>query len=139
MYKKNIYYIILCFCLLVITIGCLEKTNEKLNFDNIILESNVVELVNASMDFKYDKNDSITRIEVTYLFKNIVNHIIEKLNITIKFFDKDNNLIGFGGPKYIRNLPIGYIETYVMEANKIIYDDTNSNLIDHCVIIAMED
>ena len=139
MYKKNIYYISICICLLIIPIGCLEKTNEKQYFNNITLESNVVELVNASMNFKYDKTNSITRIEVTYLFKNIVNHIIEKLNITIKFFDKDNNLIGFGGPKYIRNLPIGYIETSVMEANKILYDDTNSNLIDHCVIIAIED
>lgn len=139
MNKKNVTSIILCIFLLIINVGCLEKTNNKLNFDGITLESNVVELANASMNFKNDKTNSTTRVEVIYLFKNIANHIIGKLNITINFFDKNNNLIASGGPKYIRNLPIGYIETYVMEANKIIYDGPKSNLIDHCIINAIED
>ncbi len=139
MNKKKITSIILIICLLIILIGCLEKTNHKINFDGITLESNVVELANASMNFKYNKTNSTTRVEVIYLFKNIANHIIEKLNITINFFDKNNNLIASGGPKYIRNLPTGYTETYAMEANKIIYEGQKSNLIDHCIINAKED
>lgn len=138
--NKKIFAILLLYVVFIfLYTGCIEKQDDKLTFDRITLESNVVELVNASMNFKYDKTDSITRVEVVYLFKNIANYIIEKLNITIKFFDENNNLIAVGGPKYIRNLPINYIETSEMEANKITYEGLDTNLISQCKIIAIEE
>ena len=136
---KKIIYLILTINLIMLNVGCLEKTNDKLYFDNIILESNVVELVNASMNFKYDKTNTITRVEVIYLFKNIANYIIKKLNITVEFFDTENNLIAISETKYIRNMPVNYVETSVMEANIITYENSDSNLIDHCRIIAIEE
>jgi hypothetical protein len=139
MNKKRYTLLSLCIILIFLCIGCTEKQEDELTFDNITLESNVVELINASMNYKYDKTETITRVEVIYLFKNIADYIIEKLNITVQFFDKNNNLIATAGPKYIRNLPVNYVETSIMEANKIIYEGPKSNLIDHCKIIAIDE
>lgn len=138
--NKNIIFIIFINLVVIISLtGCNEKVEKKQNFDGISIESNVVELINASMNFKYNSTNEITGVEVIYLFHNIVDHIIEKLNITIHFFDKDFNLVAIGGSKYIRNLPIDYYEQTAMEPNKIYYEGVNSSIIDNCKIIAIEE
>jgi len=137
-FRKKIIIIFIIFILLSLN-GCYEEKETELKFDGITLKSEVVELVNASLNFKYNKTNSITRVEVIYLFHNIANHIINKLNITIHFFDVNNNIVAVGGPKYLRNLPIDYIETSAMEANKISYEGLNISIIDHCKIIAIEE
>jgi hypothetical protein len=129
---------------LIITIfilfsGCVQEKTKEITFENITLESEVVELLNASLDFKYDKSKIITRAEVSYLFHNIAGHIIETLNVTVNFYDMDNNLVAKGGPKYLRNLPIDYEEKYYFEPNRILYDGPEAYAIDHCRIIAVEE
>lgn len=133
--RKKIIIIFIIFILLFLN-GCYEEKKPELKFDGITLESDVVELVNASLNFKYNKTNSITCVEVIYLFHNIADQIINKLNVTIHFFDINNNIIAKGGPKYLRNLPIDYIETSAMEANKISYEGLNTSIINHCKIIA---
>ena len=132
--KKKLILII-CLILIIITFlnGCQEtksiKSNDK---KKIFFESNVVELINSNIIFHKDK-DKIIRVEVNYLFKNLLNEPVE-LEITVEFYDKDDNLLHTGGPKYIDLLPL-YSEVNILPANSIEYFGENIEFVDHVVIV----
>ena len=84
--------------------GCQEQQLEPARFKDIALESTVVELVNASLDFSYNDTNMIIKVDVQYLFHNIAGRTIDDLKITVEFLDKNGTLVAIGGPKYIHNL-----------------------------------
>ena len=105
------------------------------NFEGITFESGVVELVNASLDFHED-NNVITKVDVKYLFRNIVGRAVE-VSVIVEFYDKNDNLLVTRGPKYI-NLPKDYVETVYSPANIISYSGEKVSEVDHVRIIAEE-
>jgi len=126
--------------------GCmsLDPSTEG-NFENISLESSVVELANASLIIHEDKDyteDSepimvIQKVDVEYLFKNIAGRTIN-VTVNVEFYDIDNNLLYVGGPKIIHNLLKDYTERTKTEANIISYSGSNVADVDHAKIIVVE-
>lgn len=117
--------------------GCVFQggVTVKNNFEGITFESSVVELVNASLDFREDRN-VITKVDVKYLFRNIAGRAVE-VSVIVEFYDKNDNLLVTRGPKYI-NLPKDYVETVYSPANIISYSGEKVSEVDHVRIIAEE-
>lgn len=125
------------FLMLGVLNGCVFQggVTVKNNFAGITFESSVVELVNASLDFHEDKN-VITKVDVKYLFRNIAGRAVE-VSVIVEFYDKNNNLLAIGGPKWI-SLAKGYTEQGIGPANIISYSGEKVSEVDHVRIIAKE-
>ena len=126
--------------------GCTSiDPNTEDNFENISLESSVVELANASLIIHEDKDYTedlepimvIQKVDVEYLFKNIAGRTIN-VTVNVEFYDIDNNLLYVGGPKIIHNLLKDYTERTKTEANIISYSGSNVADVDHAKIIVVE-
>jgi uncharacterized protein YcfL len=134
--KKQLILII-CLILLLTTFlnGCQETESIKTNDEQkIFFESSVVELKESDIIFHKD-DDKIVRVEVNYLFRNLLNEQVE-LEITVEFYDKNDNLLHTGGPKYIELIPL-WSEVTILPANSIDYkDDENVEFVDYVVIVA---
>ena len=120
--------------------GCQEQgvTTDE-NFEGIYLESNVVELAYATLEFHttYDfehEEDIIEKVDVKYLFHNIAGRDIN-INVTVKFYDKDNNLLELIVGQKTSNLFKDYTESMV---NIISYSGEQVTEVDHVKIIAIE-
>ena len=118
--------------------GCQENQTNEVTFEGIELQSEVVELVNASLDFTYNEFNEIEKVEVQYLFHNIADRLIKDLKVTVEFYDANNKMIAASGEKHILNLPENYTEKTLLEANKIHYEGLDAYLINHVKIIAVE-
>ena len=127
--------LIICLILIITTFlnGCQEsesvKTNEK---KEIFFESSIVELKDSDIIFHKDEG-IIIRVEVFYLFKNLLNEQVD-LKIIVEFYDKDDNLLHIGGPKYI-DLPPLYSEVNISPANSIEFLGENVEFVDHVAIV----
>lgn len=126
--------------------GCTSiDPNTEDNFENISLESSVVELANASLIIHEDKDYTedlepimvIQKVDVEYLFKNIAGRTIN-VTVNVEFYDIDNNLLYVGGPKIIHNLLKDYTERTKTEANIISYSGSKVADVDHAKIIVVE-
>ena len=139
--KKFVIMIsILCFLAAVFFSGCEENKNTSVEFEDVVLISNVVELVNASLDLIEDTDHVVYRAEVRYLFHNIAQRDIETLKITAEFFDVNGSLLGSGGPKFIHNFPEDYVERgYSPSANIISFEDPLAALVDSVRLIVVEE
>ena len=137
MNKKGLLIINLIIFFIILLSGCQEQkaTTSGKKFENIILESDVVELVDASLIFNEEDNVKL-RVDVEYLFRNIAGREIT-ITITVEFYDKNNNLLSTEGPKYITLLK-DYTETSVLGANIISYSEENASEVDHVKIVAVE-
>jgi len=89
-------------------------------------------LKESNLIFHKDDN-KIIRVEVNYLFRNLLNEQVE-LEITVEFYDKNDNLLHTGGPKYI-DLPPLYSEANILPANSIDYLGENVELVDYVEIV----
>ena len=143
--KKLVVFICLLSALFLMS-GCITQnsgTNER--FENISLESSVVELANASIikheGYDFDEYGEpipvIEKVDVNYLFHNIAGRTVN-ISVTVEYYDKDNNLLYTGGPKVINNLLEDYTEKNIFGANTISYDGSNVADVDHVKIIAIE-
>ncbi len=134
--KKQLILII-CLILIITTFlnGCQETESIKTNDEKkIFFESNVVELKESDIIFHKDE-DKIVSVEVNYLFKNLLNEQVE-LEITVEFYDKNDNLLYTGGPKYIELIPL-WSEVNILPANSIDYkEEEYVEFVDHVVIVA---
>ena len=136
--RKNLFF--LGFSLIVVVgffSGCQESKIEAASFEGITLESSIVELVNASLNYYYDEYKEVERVEVKYLFHNIAERDIDT-EITIECYDENDNIITILGPKYI-SLPDDYTEYgFSPTVNILSYDGENAYMIDHVTIVAVE-
>ena len=135
--KKKIFLIILLLIIISTCLsGCLETESTKVEErKKVTLESSVVALKDSDLIFHKDGN-RIIRVEAKYLFRNLVNDDIN-LVVTVEFYDKNDNLLATGGPKYINLIPL-YSEQKYLGANSIEYSEENAELVDHIVIVAEE-
>lgn len=137
---KKVLWIIVTIILFITVFFCgcqEEKTPNNQNlFENITLQSNVVELSDASLNFISD-NDVVYRVDVKYLFHNIAGRDIT-IKVYVEFFDKENNLINTSQPKYI-SLLTNYTEQDISPANIISYSKERVTDVDHIKIIAEEE
>jgi len=135
---KKLGAISLIFLLIGVFSGCQEQ--EAADIDtipaNIQLDSELVKLVNGSIKYITD-GPRVLRTEVEYLFKNIAGKILS-IEVTAEFYDKNDMLLYTGGPKYIENMPIDYIETEVFPPNTITYTGIDAGNVDHVKIIVIE-
>lgn len=139
--KKSLWLIgVIIFLMITVLSGCLfgeqEAATVQNNFEGITFESSVFELVDASLDF-YEKRNVVTRVDVKYLFRNIAGRAVYDVKVTVEFYDKNNNLLAVGGPKFI-SLAKGYTEQGIGLANIISYSGEKVSEVDHVSIIAEE-
>ena len=134
MIKKGCILFILLLFLLVFLSGCQEQKSINVNegFENIELESDLVKLVYGNFSIVKDKN-VIIRAEVEYLLKNIAGRDV-RLNVTVDFYDKENNLL-FKSPYKEIDLPKDYEEQIV---NTAVYDGDFVSEVEHAKIIVEE-
>ena len=72
--------------------GCQEETTENNTIpENITLESDVVDLVFADF-IEHKEAGNTIRVEVQYLFRNIVSRNINVL-VYVEFYDNEDNLL----------------------------------------------
>jgi len=135
--KKNL--LVLGFLIiLIISIfnGCQEqKAVETSYLEGIQFESELVELIHSKV-IKRTEGEKVLNIDVEYLFKNIADRDIN-LKVFVEFYDKNNELLYTGGPKYI-NLLNGWAEQGVSPTNIISYSGKQVGKVDHVKIIVLE-
>ncbi len=148
MNKKLLIVISIIMIAVIVLCGCNEQkaltAGEK--DGQIKLQSNVVELHQSSFDVNtkivYDSYtdetyEVVENIEIKYLFKNIVDRSIN-IEINAEFYDKNDKLIGIGGPKSIGPIPKDYTEKSYTTQNSIIYDGSNVADIEYVLLIVEE-
>ena len=130
------------FCIIIIVgalSGCQESEIEAITFDNITLESSIVEFANASFKPFINKDDVTWKIEVTFQLHNIAERTIGPVEITCYFYDIHDNVIDIQGPKKIEGMPTDYTEKPGDSGfNKFIYMDNDAGEIDHAKIVVVE-
>ena len=108
MEKKFLFLGVSIILLTIAFSGCQEEaTSVKKTFDKISFDSDILEIVNGSLDITEDK-EIITRVEVTLYFKNLLNKDIN-LEYVVEFCDKNDNVL-FEKPYEIINFPAEYTE-----------------------------
>jgi hypothetical protein len=119
-------------CVAVTLSGCQDSGSSREDYSNIF-ESDVVKLVNFSMELEKDKFGVISKVMLNGRIENIVDRMIN-LNITAIFFDENDGILGdkvftiYG----LRNKPNpGYSTTFT-----IIYEEENVSKVDHVRIYA---
>ncbi len=106
--------------------GCQEEaTSVEKTIENISFDSDILELVNGSLDITKDK-EIITRVEVTLYFKNLLDEDIN-VEYVVEFCDKNDNVL-YDKPYKINNLPAEYTE---MSPNIFLYHGENVADFDH--------
>ncbi|NHJ40550.1 MAG: hypothetical protein FK731_11005 [Asgard group archaeon] len=114
--------------------GCQQQgtiTDDTLN--NVMLESDLVELVYSIINFNKDDQNKIFSVEVQYRFRNIANRNIE-INVFAEFYDIKDNLLAKEGPKEIY-IPKGWTEQGISPANILTYYGENAAEVDYVKLI----
>ncbi len=88
-------------------------------FENIFFYTDILELVNGSLDITEDK-EIITRVEVTLYFKNLLDEVIH-VEYVVEFCDKNDNVL-YDKSYEIKNLPAEYTE---MSPDIFLYHEEN--------------
>ena len=117
--------------------GCQQQgtiTDDNLN--NVMLESDIVELVYSIINFNKDDQNKIFSVEVQYRFRNIANRNIE-INVFAEFYDTKDNLLAKEGPKEII-IPKGWTEQGTSPANILTYYGENAAEVDYVKLIVEE-
>lgn len=106
--------------------GCQEEaTSIEKTFEDISFDSDILELVNGSLDITKDK-EIITRVEVTLYFKNLLDEDIN-VEYVVEFCDKNDNVL-YDKPYEIKNFPAEYVE---MSPDIFLYHGENVADFDH--------
>lgn len=106
--------------------GCQEEaTSIEKTFEDISFDSDILELVNGSLDITKDK-EIITRIEVTLYFKNLLDEDIN-VSYVVEFCDNNDNVL-YDEPYGINYLPAEYTET---QPNIFLFHGENVADFDH--------
>ena len=88
--------------------GCQEEaTLVEKTFENISFDSDILDLVNGSLEVAEDR-EIITRVEVTLYFKNLLDEIIN-VKYMVEFCDENDNVL-YNKSYEIKNFPAGYTE-----------------------------
>ena len=119
----------LCIFLLGIVIfisitlcGCQSNQVEDNTYEDIF-ESDVVTLINYSLDLNENKSGVITKATINGIIKNSVDRKIS-VNITAEFYNNNDYLLGKSWYK-INNMPIDYQTTFTIIYNKNNVADVN--------------
>lgn len=145
--KKHLLMVLFgCVFLSIMLSGCQEQQATTSKFEKISLKSDVVELVEATLDFQVHYNyDEFTdeaievrdAAEVKYRFHNIAGKDIT-VKIMAEFYSAYDNLLYTGGPKTIF-LFKDYTDQYVSPTTNIItYKGSKVAEVDHVLLIAEE-
>jgi len=126
MEKKLVFLGVGIIVLTIAFSGCQEEaTSVEKTFEKISFDSDILELVNGSLDITEDK-EIITIVEVTLYFKNLLD---EEINVeyVVEFCDKNDNVL-YEEPYGIKYLPAKYTE---ISPRMLLYSGENVADFDH--------
>jgi hypothetical protein len=117
--------------------GCQEeKTGNNTIPENITIESDVVDLVFADF-IEHKESGNIIRVEVQYLFRNIVSRNINVL-VYFEFYDYEDNLL-YTSENKTANYPEGHIDENINPLwSSVLYDGDDADKVDYVKIIVNE-
>ena len=131
---------------IIVLCGCIgNKTALNAGNEQLKLQSSVVEFQDSSFNistklvkdtYTDETYEIVDSIEVKYLFKNIAGRPIH-IEATAEFYDKNDKLVGIGGPTSIY-LPKDYTEKSYTLQNSIIYDGSNVADVKYALLIVEE-
>jgi len=126
MEKKLVFFGVGVILATIAFSGCQEEaTSVEKTFEDISFDSDILELVNGSLDITKDK-EIITRVEVTLYFKNLLDEDIN-VEYVVEFCDKNDNVL-YDEPYGIKYLPAEYTE---MSPDIFLYHEENVADFDH--------
>ena len=125
--KKNTFIFGIGVVLLIIVnlTGCDEKGVEVEEENLIFFDSDIVELVESSLDFT-KSGGKIVQADVSVRFRNLLDKTIN-WTYAVKFCDKDDN-VHYQDSLIFGNMPPRYIE---QSPNIFSYTGDKANYIDH--------
>lgn len=138
--KKKL--LVICSIILLILLalgGCTsteQKATETKKAEEINFTSDVLQIINSSVDIQEDKG-IIYNVVVTLYFKNLLNNIIN-VNYTVDFCDINNNIL-YSKQYRINNIPKNYIfytpDVFSYNGENIIdFDHVNIHIVDYEII-----
>ena len=132
--KKNLLAIGIGIILMTIVLsGCQEEgTTVKKTFENIYFDSEILELVEGSLNFT-DDNGIITKADLMLRFKNILNETIS-VTFNVEFCDKNDNVL-YSKPYSINSFPAGWAER---SPNRFSYYGNDVADVDHVNVLIVE-
>jgi hypothetical protein len=146
MNKKLLIIISIMMSTIIVLCGCIgNKTALNAGNEQLKLQSIVVEFQESSFNistklvkdtYTDETYEIVDSIEVKYLFKNIAGRPIH-IEATAEFYDKNDKLVGIGGPTSIY-LPKDYTEKSYTLQNSIIYDGSNVADVKYALLIVEE-
>ena len=125
----NVILVAIIF-LSTILIGCTSNQNEDNNYEDIF-ESDVVNLLNYSINLNENKSGTIIEANIDGIIENNVDRIIT-VNITVEFYNSNDDLLGKDWYT-IHDMPIGYSTNF-----EIKYKEENVADFDNIKIQAIE-
>ena len=115
--------------------GCLSTEVEDKDYEDVTLESDVIQLNEYSLDFEKNKNGDIIKATVNGIIENTRNKVLN-VEITGRFYDENDAFLGektytiFG--LRIKPNP-GYSTTF-----SIVYEEGNASRVDHVRLYAVD-
>jgi len=125
--KKKLVFLGVGIILVTIAFsGCQEEaTLVDKTFENISFDSEILELVNGSLDITENK-EITTRVDVTLYFKNLLDEDIS-VKYLVEFCDKNDNVL-YNKSYEIKNFPAEYTE---VSPDSFLYTGQNVADFDH--------
>lgn len=128
MMNKNLIIFGVVMILLVIFSGCNELDNQSSgDTSKIKLVSYSVESQKRAIPFGYEKisdgfvyTDDVVRYYIIGTIKNIDNKFIDYVDVTVKFLDKDGNVLG-ARTDDVNNIASGYSKTFEVSFSDVDY------------------
>jgi hypothetical protein len=109
--------------------GCQEKgTTVNKTSDKVFFESDILALVNGSLEIIRNKEDVITEARVTFYLKNLLEKPIYNLTLAADFCDNNGNVLYSHPYEYISGFPAEYREA---SPNRFSYNGENVTYVDH--------
>jgi len=138
MKKMVLVVMVVSICIISSFSGCQDTSSVKTTQrpQNVFLDSTIVEFANASYEENIDDSGRVASVTVGWLFHNVAGKQISA-KIDVKFYDA-NDILLYNTTKYVRNMPVDYIEQTYQSANKVTYGEAGATLVDHVVISVTE-
>jgi hypothetical protein len=119
---------------LVFISGCQEEA--VTTYLNVVLESDILELANASFVKQKDRDGDYYEAKLTWIFHNIAGRLVNA-GIDFEFYDVNDNLI-YSDTKQILNMPADHTEGFSPVHNVITLTGDEAQAADHVLIKAYE-
>jgi len=122
--------------IIIILSSQIETDISAIRYENVILDSDIVEFANVSLEKHINESGFVDKVTVKWLFHNIDDRTINA-TIVAEFYDKNDALL-YTAHKQLLLLPPDYTEKLLLPANMISYNGENASKVEYVIISTIE-